>query len=211
MSRHTGGGGFNRTRQQTDREKRSHTEKISLSKAAAHRMWQQRVHKAGAGGFRPCSNYFPPQTTEGGTRARSTAWLWDKTAAVSKSCAVRTLHSPLQTFSWNIRYASRMRQVDEVCWHQMRPRNNRRRRQQEFTWTPQKDTPVHNGHDVKGDLRAAAAVNVPSTVLAATPFRFRVKKKRKIKNAFLKYTAFLCLQYISLATIVPFWINLLSC
>ena len=72
-------------------------------------------------------------------------------------------------------------------------------------------TKVHNGHDVKGDLRAAAAVNVPSTVLAATPFRFRVKKKRKIKNAFLKYTAFLCLQYISLATIVPFWINLLSC
>lgn len=35
--------------------------------------------------------------------------------------------------------------------------------------------------------------------------------KKKCKNAFLKYTAFLCLQYISLATIVTFWINLLSC
>lgn len=30
------------------------------------------------------------------------------------------------------------------------------------------------------------------------------------KNAFLKYTTFLHLQYISLATIVTFWINLLS-
>lgn len=70
-----------------------------------------------------------------------------------------------------------------------------------------KDTLLHNGHDVKGKLRATAAVNVPSTVLAAKPVRFGSKKK---KNAFLKYTAFLCLQYISLATIVTFWISLLS-
>lgn len=39
-----------------------------------------------------------------------------------------------------------------------------------------KDTLLHNGHDVKGKLQSTAAVNVPSTVRTAKPFRFVSKK-----------------------------------
>lgn len=63
-----------------------------------------------------------------------------------------------------------------------------------------KDTLLHCGHDVKGKLRATAAVNMPSRVLPVKTVKIWGYKK----NTFLKYTAFLRLQYISLATIVTF-------
>lgn len=116
-------------------------------------------------------------------------WRLDKTTTDSKRHVVKTQRiQPLRTWTWA---------EDSPRWRGASTRNET---------AAVKRRGRRGGHTAARRTQRQEKATANGCCKTAKPFRFGFKKK----NAFLKCTAFLCLQCISRAAIVMFWINLLS-
>lgn len=146
------------------------------------------VQKARAGGFMPCSNYFSPQTVE----AVHEPGVGHDFKIKKKHCFwIINLHETLWTENLSEYMMHKQDEAfDEVCLHERKPQKGAKvHTTTQWTWCQRKATQWR--------------CQVQSSLLSQSDLGCR--------NAFLRYTAFFSLQYISLATIVTFWISPLTC